>query len=115
CLIAAALGATVGTALLVYSPTKLAARCKDGEAGLVRLRAIEPQLVVTARIMSVLGGAGACLCAFHAGGALSRWWALALAALLLAALCGALPPAVAATRAEAVVARGWPVLAVVRT
>jgi len=115
CLVLAALGATVGTSLLVYSPTKLARRLKYGEARLTRLRTFEPQLVVTARILSVLGGAGACLCAAAIGGSFLPSMAVGIAALLLAALCGALPPALAATRAEAVVARGWPILAAART
>ncbi|MEZ5963001.1 MAG: hemolysin family protein [Planctomycetota bacterium] len=111
CLVVAALGATVGTSLLVYSPTKLQRRLKVGEERMAQLRHIEPQLVVTARILSVLGGAGACLCAFHVGGSLPAWVTLLITAFLLAAVCGALPPALAATRAEAVVAQGWVLLA----
>lgn len=115
CLVLAAIGATVGTSLLVYSPTKFERRTRYGESRLNRLRTIEPQLVVTARILSVLGGAGAGLCAFHSGGSLPPWLLLLVTSFLLAALCGALPPALAATRAEVVVARGWPVLAAART
>lgn len=115
CLVAAAFGATVGTALLVYSPTKLARRPGHDEARHATLRANEPQLVVAARILSVLGGAGACLCAFQLGGSSPLWLTLVLTALLLACVCGALPPALAETRAEAIVARGWPILAAAST
>src|SRR5690606_6536558 len=51
--------------------------------------------------------------AYEVGGSMPHLLSLGIAALALGFLCGALPPALAATRAEAIVARGSGPLAAV--
>jgi CBS domain containing-hemolysin-like protein len=110
----ACFGAMLAAALLVYSPTKLARRFADDRARLQALRDAQPALVIAALAILILGTASAVAWAQAGVGPLPAWAALALTAAALVVVCGALPAALAATRAEAIVAHLWRPLDAVR-
>ncbi len=108
----AALGAVSSTALLVYSPTKLQKALSPGAASRIEgLRAREPDLIATARSLTVLGVTLGVSSALAMGGPLPGWGNVLIVAATLLVLMGGLPPALTATRAEVVVARTLPAIA----
>jgi CBS domain containing-hemolysin-like protein len=105
----ATFGAVASTALLVYSPTKLRSWPDGGEAAARLLHERGPDLLITATALTLAGVAGTLL---EAGG--TPGWERVLVvlgvSLALLALCGALPQAIAASRAEPVLLRALPAL-----
>lgn len=108
----AALGAVSSTALLVYSPTKLQKLLSPAAAPrFEQLRDRGPDLIATARALTVLGATLAVAAAIAMGGALTAWGNVLVVAATLLVFMGGLPPALTATRAEVVVARTLPTIA----
>ena len=108
-LLAATLGAVTASALLVYSPTKLA-RDDAGRWLNEYLIRHEREYQVVARLLMIAGVAVAALLAWHA---LPEYHAYALAAVLVLALpaCGVLPALFAVARAEPLLRGTLPIAA----
>lgn len=108
----AALGALASTALLVYSPTKLQKQLRGNSAlRFERWREREADLIATARALTVLGATLGIAASAGMGGPLPAWGNVLIAMVTLLVFMAGLPPALATTRSEAVVARTLPVIA----
>ena len=114
-LFAASGGATLTSALLLYSPTKLAKRLKNGarEAITREMQEREHHYQVVARAVTLFGVAGALLCfAYGSPDGASRTWIVAGCGVAILLGCVAVPYAIAEPRAERILLQTLPVLRV---
>ncbi|MGE0145412.1 MAG: hemolysin family protein [Planctomycetota bacterium] len=111
-LIVATLGALVGAALLVYSPTKLA-RDEAGRKLSERLATTEREYQVVARFLTIGSVACFALLAWFAFPT-SPYVAVGVGLFLAVPACGVLPALIAEARAERILRLGIPVLGPLR-